>query len=62
LNTIGSAAQRLGCSYAVLWRKIAAGRIKASKHGLQWFIEDDELERLLIQNSDKLKVSQHEQR
>ena len=60
MNTIGSAAQRLGCSYAVLWRKIAAGRIKATKHGLQWFIGDDELERLVTQNSNKLKVVQHE--
>ena len=62
MNTIGSAAQRLGCSYAVLWRKIAAGRIKATKHGLQWFIGDDELERLVTQNSSKLKAGQHEQR
>ena len=60
MNTIGSAAQRLGCSYSVLLRKIAAGRIKALKHGLQWFIEDAELERLLTQNSNKLKVVQHE--
>ena len=44
--TLREAAQRLGVHYMTVYRYVRTGRLPASRAGVQWLIDSDDLTRL----------------